>query len=112
MRRIDHGARFHKDAHVRDLAHAVAPVAPKQHVAGLGLRAGKMFPHGGMVLLLRRPGNGAVSGFARCVLREAGAVEADEVVAGEGSVGRGAGAAAAAVDVGDVLGDPGFGGGD
>ena len=59
-----------------------------------------------MVLELRRPGNGAVSGLARRVLREAGAVEADEAAA----VGRGAVAAAAAPDVGDAFGDPVLGG--
>ena len=55
-----------------------------------------------MVLELRRPGDGAVSGFACCVLGEAGAVEADEAAA----VGRGAFAAATAPDVGDLFGDP------
>ena len=43
-----------------------------------------------------------MSGFACCVLGEAGAVEADEAAA----VGRGAFAAATAPDVGDTFGDP------
>ena len=59
-----------------------------------------------MVLRLRRPGNGAVSRIAPRVLGEAGAVEADKAAA----VGRGAFAAAAAPDVGDIFGDPVLGG--
>lgn len=59
-----------------------------------------------MVLQLRRPGDGAVSGLARRVLGEPGAVEADKVTA----VSRGTFAAAAAPDVGDMFGDPVLGG--
>ena len=59
-----------------------------------------------MVLRLRRPGNGAVSGLARRVLCEAGAIEANKATA----VGRGAFAAATAPDVGDIFGDPVLGG--
>lgn len=47
-----------------------------------------------------------MSGLARRVLGEAGAIEANEAT----TVGRGAFAAAAAPDVGDIFGDPVLGG--
>ena len=109
MRRIDHPARLHKDPHMGHMVDAVPACAPKQHVPRLGLRAGDMLAHFGVVLLLRRAGDGAVAGFARCVLGQAGTVKADEIVAGQGPVGRGAFAATAAVDVGDLFRDPVFG---
>ena len=78
MRRINHDAGLHKDRNMHNVVDTVPAFAPKQHVSGLGLRARDMVPHGGVVLKLCRSRNGAVSGFARRVLGEAGAVEADE----------------------------------
>ena len=106
MRRIDHRPRPHEYPHVGHAADAVPALAPEKHVPRRGLRAGDMRTHAGMVLLLRGAGDGAVPGLARRVFcagffgvsmafysrweesrsgkthtREAGAVEADEVVA-------------------------------
>ena len=106
MRRINHDAGPDEDGHMHNLVDAVPAFAPKQHVPRLGLRARDVLPHGGMVLELRRAGDGAVPGLARRVLGEAGAVEADEAAA----VGGGAFAPAAAPDVGDRFRDPGLGG--
>ena len=107
VRRINHDAGPDKDPHMHNLVDAVPFFAPKQHVPRLGLRARDVLPHGGMVLELRRAGDGPVSGLTRRVLGEAGAVEADEAAA---VVGRGAFAPAAAPDIGDPFRDPRLGG--
>lgn len=91
---------------MHNIVDTVPAFAPKEHIPRLGLCARDVLPQRGMVLQLRRPGNGAVSRLAPRVLGEAGAVEADKAAA----VGRGAFAAAAAPDVGDIFGDPVLGG--
>lgn len=64
MRRIDHPARPLENADVRDAVGAVAIRRPEQHVARLGVGAGEVAAHGGVVLGLGGARDGLLEGLA------------------------------------------------
>ena len=68
MRRIDHIPGPLENADVPDAVGAVAASRPEQHVAGLGLGAGEVAAHGGVVLGLGGARDGFVQGLADGVL--------------------------------------------
>lgn len=71
MGRVDHDALADENADVGHVVRAVAVRGIEEHVARLGLGAGKVLAEAGMILGLRGAGDGVVAGCTDGILREA-----------------------------------------
>lgn len=67
---IDYDALADENANVSHVFLAVAIRGPENHVASLGLGAGKMDAEGGVILSLRSTRDSVVAGCANGILRE------------------------------------------
>lgn len=63
---VDHDALLDEDADVRNAGLAVTALAPEEHVSGLGLGAGDVLAHLGVVLSLSSAGYEALVYLLRC----------------------------------------------